>query len=149
MKIISSSVMKLQNDSELFFRKFVLEKTVASETRYATFDFLVMSFSDPTNGISGDHMLGVVDRSEGDTVTIKVVFDENGTDERNKHLARVFSSDDEKVWRNWFVKKFCSIVTIQREYEALHNFNELKIKEYLLNPEKLVVSQGESFAIPE
>lgn len=64
-------------------------------------------------------MLGVVDRSEGDTVTIKVVFDENGTDERNKHLARVFSSDDEKVWRNWFVKKFCSIVTIQREYEVI------------------------------
>jgi len=48
-------------------------------------------------------MLGVVDRSEGDTITIKVVFDENGTDERNKHLAKVFSSDDENVWRNWYV----------------------------------------------
>lgn len=57
-------------------------------------------------------MLGIVERSEGGTVSIKVVFDENGLDDRNKLLRKVFSSDDEIIWRKWYVQKFCSIVTI-------------------------------------
>lgn len=57
-------------------------------------------------------MLGIVERAEGDSITIKVVFDENGVDDRNISLTKIFNSDDESVWRNWYVQKFCSIVTI-------------------------------------
>ncbi|KAL4504421.1 hypothetical protein ABPG72_009867 [Tetrahymena utriculariae] len=148
MRLKNSQVIALKNNQELFFRKLTMEKVVDSETKYGTHDFIVISLQDPSKAISGEHMLGVVERAEGNEILVKVVFDENSSEPRNQKILKVMQQD-ESVWRNWYVKKFCSIVTIQREYEALHNFNDLLLKEFILNPEKLAQKKEEKFLIPE
>lgn len=43
----------------------------------------------PSKVISGEHMLGVVERSEGNEIIVKVVFDENNNDLRNQKILKV------------------------------------------------------------
>ena len=48
----------------------------------------------------------------------------------------------------WFVQKICNIVTLDREYQALHSINDIYFKDILLNPDQ---NQNfkEYFSIPE
>lgn len=46
MRITTSSVVRLKTDTELFFRKFTLEKCSPSETQFTGYDFIILSLSD-------------------------------------------------------------------------------------------------------
>ncbi|EGR30545.1 hypothetical protein IMG5_129630 [Ichthyophthirius multifiliis] len=147
MRILSSTQKKHKNNESLFFRTLKLERLEINQTQYVAHDFVLLSLTE--NEISPEHMLGVVERAQGNQINVKVVFDEFGTDIRNKKLCQIFTQDDENVWRFWQVKKFCNIVTIQREYEALQAFGKIELKEYLITPQKLLKQVHEQFAISE
>lgn len=49
----------------------------------------------------------------------------------------------------WHVKKLCNLVTLNREYQAIHSIPNLKLKENILNPQDFRVQSHDYFQIPE
>ena len=48
----------------------------------------------------------------------------------------------------WFIQKICNIVTLDREYQALHSINDIYFKDILLNPDQNQ-NFNDYFSIPE
>jgi hypothetical protein len=104
---------------------------------------LVMISPDPIlNDNPVDHLLGFIDSNE--EITVKLVFDEVL---QKKHPERWDRFDSTKEWN---IKMLCGIVTIEREFKALENFEKVDkiIKKTILNPLEFLNCLEDKFHIP-
>jgi hypothetical protein len=74
---------------------------------------------------------------------IKIKIDLTSTNEKAIKIKESLTKDS-----LWYIKKLCNLVTLNREYQAIHSITSLKIKENILNPYDFRIQRGEYFEIP-
>mmetsp|Transcript_38001 Transcript_38001/g.63069 ORF Transcript_38001/g.63069 Transcript_38001/m.63069 type:complete len:479 (-) Transcript_38001:1271-2707(-) len=106
-----------------------------STHRYSTGDLILLSKEHP-NQLQKLHILGMVEAESSQLLELRFCLKK--MDERIHAVASALSFKS-----TWWIASLCNLVTINREYQALHSVRDLPIVGSILNP-KGALSSGAS-----